>query len=52
MKVVDSDKKNESEEFKNLAKYNPAAAAAMKSGIKCPDKLSSYIERSFQKCIN
>jgi hypothetical protein len=24
----------------------------MKIGIKCPDKLSSYIERAFQKCIN
>jgi hypothetical protein len=24
----------------------------MKLGTKCPDKLSSYIERSFQKCIN
>ena len=24
----------------------------MKSGVKCPDKLSSYIEKAFQKCIN
>ena len=24
----------------------------MKAGMKCPDKLASYIERSFQKCIN
>ena len=24
----------------------------MKLGTKCPDKLTSYIERSFQKCIN
>jgi hypothetical protein len=24
----------------------------MKVGVKCPDKLSSYIERAFQKCIN
>lgn len=43
---------SQSEEFKTLAKHKPAAAAALKSGIKCPDKLSSYIERSFQKCIN
>jgi len=31
---------------------NPAAASAMKIGVKCPDKLSSYIERAFQKCIS
>lgn len=24
----------------------------MKSGVKCPDKLASYVEKSFQKCIN
>jgi len=24
----------------------------MKSGVKCPDKLASYIEKAFQKCIN
>jgi len=24
----------------------------MKVGTKCPDKLSTYIERSFQKCIS
>jgi len=24
----------------------------MKLSVKCPDKLSSYIERAFQKCIN
>ena len=24
----------------------------MKAGLKCPDKLASYIERAFQKCIN
>lgn len=24
----------------------------MKSGVKCPDKLSTYIEKAFQKCIN
>jgi hypothetical protein len=24
----------------------------MKSAIKCPDKLASYVEKSFLKCIN
>jgi hypothetical protein len=31
---------------------NPAAAAAMKAGVKCPDRLAIYIERAFSKCID
>jgi hypothetical protein len=33
-------------------RINPAAAAAMKNQISCPDKLASYVAKSFQKCLN
>ena len=33
-------------------RQNPAAAVAMKAGVKCPERLAIYIERAFSKCIS
>jgi hypothetical protein len=33
-------------------RQNPSAAAAMKAGVKCPERLAIYIERAFSKCIS
>ena len=42
----------QTQKYKELVKKNPAAAAAMKAGVKCPDRLAIYIERAFSKCID
>ena len=36
----------------DLMRQNPSAAAAMKAGVKCPERLAIYIERAFSKCIS
>lgn len=55
--ALNAAKKNEflieqSPQYKELVRKNPAAAAAMKAGVKCPDRLAIYIERAFSKCID